>query len=68
MDINEIQERLAHIQSFSECDADDDAHSAEDRLYLDFVQFVAQSGQEPLSSMATEVLKTKDMDFDRWYA
>lgn len=66
MDINEIQKRLTHIQSISGCD--DEAHSAEDRLYLDFVQFVAQSGQEPLSSMATEVLKTKDMDFDRWYS
>ncbi len=43
------------------------AHILEDNLYETFVKYVAEHGSSVLAAMAREVLKTKEIDFDRWY-
>lgn len=44
------------------------AHKLEDRLCNEYITYIAESGIEKISEMAKEVLKTKDIDFSRWYA
>ncbi len=43
------------------------AHSLEDNLYAKFVGDIADHGPEDISRLAKEVLRTKDIDFPRWY-
>lgn len=71
MDINEIRRRLDHVKSLEDSDLNDGIHSIdllvikgreEKSLYRDFIKFVAQNGQDPLSSMAIEVLKIEELD------
>lgn len=44
------------------------AHILQDDLFVEFIAHVAITAPEPWSSMAAEVLKTKDIQFSRWYA
>lgn len=55
-------ERVAHMKGDDEA-----AHSAEDTLYHEFVEFVAtQDG--PYADIAKEILKTQAIQFQRWCA
>jgi hypothetical protein len=44
------------------------AHSMEDCLHGAFLDHVAQHGPEELAAMAREILKTTEIEFDRWTA
>lgn len=44
------------------------AHAMEDRLMRDFVEFVAQSGDDHMATLARAVLKTEELDFPRYCA
>lgn len=61
----DIYEALEEIERVRESDAS--AHNLEDALYERFVRHVAQYGSPELAEMARAVLKTKDIDFSRWY-
>jgi hypothetical protein len=64
MTLEEIKERLQYIESIS--DDDEAAHGREDDLYEEFIRYVADNAPEPLSELAREVLKSKDITFERW--
>ena len=66
MNIKQVKDTVKKIKEIS---GDSEyAHGVEDDLYRDFVKHVSESKNKKLSNMAKEVLKTKDMDFERWYA
>ena len=68
MKIDEIKDRIAEI-SIQDSEG---AHSREDRLYRDFIKYVASDDESldlhSLSHMARLLLTTQKLDFDRWYA
>ena len=64
MTIDEIRERIEEIKR----NHDQIAHELEDKLYADFITFVAESQSSELDELAKEVLKTKELSFSRWYA
>jgi hypothetical protein len=66
MNLQDIQKRLQHVKELSW--DDESAHIEEKMLLLDFVVHIRNSGVEPFSSLAAEVLKVEDIDFCRWYA
>lgn len=61
----EIKQRIEEIKnSYGESQ-----HSKEDDLYRDFVEYVSRcKSYRGLREMAKEILKTKDMKFERWCA
>lgn len=61
----EIKQRVREIEEMAS--DDEAAHSAEDSLRHDFIVLVAK-GTGNLAEMAKEVLKTSDIDFNRWCA
>lgn len=66
MTIEEIRKRIAEIDSMS---GDPEmAHGMEDDLRADFIKYIAKNGHDPFAAMASEILKTDDMNFPRWYA
>ena len=68
MTIEEIRARIEEIISLA--GDDETQHSREDRLYLDFIRYVASLGDRvpPLAEQAAEILRTQELDFCRWYA
>jgi hypothetical protein len=63
-----IEEAREAVKGIDEMKGDPEAaHSAEDGLYRNFIQFVASQGG-PLGEVATEVLKAACLDYTRWYA
>jgi len=68
MKFDEIRRRVDKIAKMGDSGEDEYAHSAEDSLFRDFIRYVQLSAPEPFASKAKEVLRTLDLDFDRWYA
>lgn len=68
MNIKEIQRRVAEIKECAAADDDEAAHAREDRLYEDFIVYISKNGSDEVKAMATEILKTADIKFSRWYA
>ncbi|CAB4197446.1 hypothetical protein UFOVP1309_14 [uncultured Caudovirales phage] len=69
MEIKNIQDIQAYLKKIELSKNDDEtAHSMENSLHEYFIQFVASNANKELSDMAKEVLKSSDIDFDRWYA
>lgn len=66
MNLVTIQTRIKEIEE-KQWD-DEAAHNLEDALMADFIMFVQENGDETLSTMAKEVLKTSDIPFERWCA
>lgn len=66
VDIEQIKTRIKHIREI----ADDDAmaHIKESELRDDFVVYIAQNGTPDLAEMATEILKTDEIEFSRWFS
>jgi uncharacterized protein (DUF1697 family) len=62
----EIIERVKQIEETK--DDNEVAHSMEDQLYVDFIRYVSQSGNEQLAIKAKLVLKAQDIEYGRWYA
>ena len=44
------------------------AHELEDKLYIKFIIHISETGTEEQKSMANEILKVKELKFDRWYS
>lgn len=44
------------------------AHGMEDALHEKFIRYVADNGNQKLSAMAKEILKTDKIPFGRWCA
>ncbi len=65
MTIEEVIGRVLEIERISE--NDEEAHAAQDRLYVDVLNAVA-AGAENAAQLATEAIKVDDMNFSRWYA
>ena len=64
MTADEITERIKKIEQAS---GDDEAqHSREDKLYYDFIKFIADTELGDLGLMAKLVLTTKAINFARW--
>ena len=66
MTLEEAKERVANLERIKS--DDEAAHSAEDTLYIDFVYHVAEKGNDELSQIAKEILKSISIDFARWCA
>jgi len=66
MDLKEIQRRVKEIEENRW--NDETAHSLEDTLHIAFIQHCATYGNDELSAMASEILKTGKIDFARWCA
>jgi hypothetical protein len=66
MTFHEIKKRVSRIRK---CSGDDEcAHSAEDKLMLDFISYVATLDNPSLSQKAKAVLETRKLKFERWCA
>lgn len=68
MEIDEIKERINKIKELID-DGDDcqTAHREEISLFYDFIFYISTL-KKPISEKAKEVLKSRDIDFDRWFA
>ena len=66
MTVTGIEERVRAIRERRH-DAEE-AHSLEDRLYTDFIAFIASGEDGPIREMAQAILKTQEIDFPRWCA
>ena len=66
MTIELIQQRIQYIKE----NANDDevAHSCEDYLRREFIEYVATLDIPSLAEKAKLVLTTTEIDFERWYA
>jgi hypothetical protein len=68
MTLDEIKHRLESIQQVADTD-DESAHAAEDDLAWDFILWAADcSDCEVTAAKAHEVLKSRDIKFERWCA
>lgn len=64
MNISDIKNRVQRIEDAQ--DDDEVAHALEDTLYQDFVEYIADFGNECEREMAKEILKTKYINFGRY--
>lgn len=62
-----IAERLEEIRASAEYDQED-GHILQDKLYVDFIRYVAEVGPMHLAKRARAVLAVNDIEFTRWYA
>ncbi len=65
MNIQEIQSKVKEIERLVEEHYPWKAHALEDGLSAEFIEHVSENAPEPYRSMAAEVLKSHQMDFDR---
>ena len=63
MTIKEVKIRYNKIKSIMY--DDEAAHSAEDNLYMDVLQHIANGGSDAVE-IAKIALETKNLDFSRW--
>lgn len=61
----DIRDRIAAINNIRH--DDEAAHGEEDDLHQDVLQAIADGAADP-DALAREALRTKDLDFARWYA
>lgn len=64
MKVSDVRNRVAKIKR-QHCD--ESAHCAEDELYADVLRAIAD-GAPDAGKLARAALKTKDLNFSRWYA
>lgn len=65
MTLDEIEKRLQEIRRISH--DDEAAHSCEDSLLIEFIEYVVTRGGD-LGAMAAKVLEVADVEFNRWCA
>ncbi|WP_353854764.1 hypothetical protein [Bacillus sp. Bos-x628] len=65
MTVDDVRERVDDIRH--EADNDEGAHSMEDDLYIDVLEAIANGADNP-EKLAAEALKTKEIEFYRWYS
>lgn len=69
MSIEEVQQRIKHIQEISS--DDESAHMEQAKLFEDFIRHCANIATwniDDVPILATEVLKVCDIKFERWFA
>lgn len=66
MTVDYIKRKVESIRSIARDDKA--AHSCEDDLYHSFIQWIADNSEVALAEKAIEVLKTREINFSRWYA
>ena len=66
MNLKEIKDIVQEIDKIK--DDDEVAHYHEDLLQREFIKYVSTLDNYELAQKAKEVLKTRDIDFCRWYA
>lgn len=66
MTLDDVKKRVADIAAMAG-DAEV-AHSAEDGLYLELLEAIADSKCEDPQGCAAEAVKTQAIDFERWCA
>jgi len=66
MTLEEIKDQITKIDSVKR--DDEVAHSMEDDLYYAFVDYLAEYAIEPYKTLAIELRKVRDIQFDRWHA
>ena len=62
-----FKEAIVDIALLAAMGDSDRAHSAEDALYRDVLQAIAD-GATNAAELAAEALKTRELDFSRWCA
>ncbi len=63
---DDVRKRVAEI---AEIKGDPEAaHSSEDALWQDVLNFIAQDMPADAAELAREAVKTADLPFARWYA
>lgn len=67
MNLKDIRYRLETIRRVASDGDDARAHEGQDRLLMDFAEFVAAEAPEPFCSAAKEVLKVKKIEYSRWF-
>ncbi len=72
MTVEEIKKRVADMGEKRASDGhihydNTAAHEKEDKLYLDLLKHFAHNAPPEYAELATEALKTQELDFDRWY-
>lgn len=65
MTIKEVEKRVQAIRE--NVDDPESAHADEDNLYLDVLKAVARGSKHSIK-LAKEAIKTRNIDFPRWYA
>ena len=66
MTIKDVQYRVDGIRAIN--GDDEAAHSMEDDLMRDFIQYVADTATPSLAEKARVVLSTSEINFNRWCA
>lgn len=67
--LEDVRRRLEQIREAAERGDSETAHDLEDKLLWHFVQLAADGdpyAPERLDLIATEVLKSREIDFKRW--
>lgn len=62
MDAEDIRAAVEQIKMLND---DQVQHGLEDELHEKFIEFIAEHGPPELQAMAKEVLKTKEISFNR---
>jgi hypothetical protein len=61
-----VAQRVKRIEAMSgDCEA---AHSEEDKLFIDVLTSIADGTTDDARGIAREALKSRLLDFSRWYA
>lgn len=62
----DIREKIGEIAKT--LDYPEHAHQLEDELYEFVLKTIASDNTDDIKGLCLEALKTKSIDFDRWYA
>lgn len=63
------EEIVGRVEEIRKVAGDDEvAHSMEDQLYYDFVDWAAENSHPAIQEMAIELRKVRDVNFARWHA
>lgn len=60
------QEMVNYVKEYVKCS--ETAHSREDSVYLQFIEWIAESGTKQQREIASILLSTQSLPIDRWYA
>ena len=64
-----LQEATQEVERIKGASGDYEvAHSLEDQLYMRFIEHVSRSGDEELAPIASKILETQLVDFERYTA
>jgi hypothetical protein len=64
--VTTVRQRVADIEAVS--GDPEDAHSDQDTLYRDVLEFIAGHDRDLPGRLAAEALKVEEIDFPRWCA